>query len=63
MPDEGFANHQELTAEGDHAIRRRGPPNHPSVRVLPSWEGSVVERSGKPRLAFFLPTLRAAELD
>jgi hypothetical protein len=52
MPDEGFANHQELTAEGDHAIRRRGPPNHPSVRVLPSWDDKGVSWSGAVNLGW-----------
>jgi hypothetical protein len=48
MPNEGFANHQEFTAHGDHAARPRGSSDHPPVRVLPSrddkgtsWSRSV----------------------
>jgi len=58
MPNEGSANHQELAAEGDHAVRRRRPFDDPAVRVLPSWDDKEASRSGTVELGRCLSAQR-----
>jgi hypothetical protein len=74
MPNEGFANDQLLTADGDHAVRRRGSSDHPPVRVLTprdcsttlpgqnrgsnSWRSK--QKKGVPRSPRYTPARRSS---